>query len=61
VIEGKLEGRIKVKGRRGLRRKQPVDYLKETRGYWKLKEEALCLWVTVFGRGYGPVVRQATE
>ena len=49
--------------RRGRRRKQQLDDLKETRGYWKLKEEALdrSLWRTRFGRGHGPVVRQITE
>jgi replicative superfamily II helicase len=41
VIEGKLEGRIEMTGRRGRRRKQLVDDLKEKRRYWKLKEEAL--------------------
>jgi hypothetical protein len=47
-------------GRRG-RRKQLLDDLKEKRRYWKLKEEALdrFLWRNRFGRGYGPVVRQA--
>ena len=45
------------------RRKQLQDDLKETRGYCKLKEEALegTLWRTRFGRGYGPVVRQTTD
>jgi hypothetical protein len=63
VIEGKLEGRIEMKWRRGRRRKQLLDDLKEKRRYWKLKEEALdrTLWRTRFGRGYGPVVRQTTE
>jgi hypothetical protein len=63
VIEGKLEGRIEMTGRRGRRRKQLLDDLKEKRRYWKLKEEALdrTLWRTCFGRGYGPVVRQTTE
>jgi hypothetical protein len=63
VIEGKLEGRIEMTGRRGKRRKQLLDDLKEKRGYWKLKEEALdrTLWRTRFGRGYGPVVRQTAE
>jgi hypothetical protein len=28
-------------GRRGRRRAQLLDNLKKTRGYWKLKEEAL--------------------
>jgi hypothetical protein len=63
VIEGKLEARIEMKGRRGRRRKQVVDDLKEKRRYWKLKEEALdrTLWRTRFGRSYGPVARQTTE
>jgi hypothetical protein len=40
-----------------------LDDLKEKKRYWKLKEEALdsTLWGTRFGRGYGPVVTQATE
>jgi hypothetical protein len=63
VIEGKLEGRIEMTGRRGRRRKQLLDDLKEKRRYLKLKEEALdrTLWRTRFGRGYGPVLRQTTE
>jgi hypothetical protein len=63
VIEGKLEGRIEMTGRRGRRRKQLLYDLKEKRRYWKLKEEALdhILWRTRFGRGYGPVVRQTAE
>jgi hypothetical protein len=58
VIEGKLEGRTEMTGRRGRRRRQLLDDLKEKRRYWKLKEKALdrTLW-----RGYGPVVRQTTE
>jgi hypothetical protein len=40
VIEGNIEGRIEVTGRRGRRRKQLLD-LKEKRGSWILKEEAL--------------------
>jgi hypothetical protein len=31
VIEGKIEGRVKVMVRRGRRRKQLLDYLQETR------------------------------
>jgi hypothetical protein len=60
MIEGKLEGRIEAAGRRGRRRKQLLDYLKEKRRYCKLKEEALdhTLWRTRFGRGYGPALRQ---
>jgi hypothetical protein len=56
VIEGKIEEMIKVMGRRGERRKQPLDALKEKIGYWKLKEEELhrTLCRTRFGRGYRP-------
>jgi hypothetical protein len=59
VIEGKLE----MTGRRGRKRKQLLDDLKEKRRYWKLKKEALdrTQWRTGFGRGYGPGVRQTTE
>jgi hypothetical protein len=41
VIEGKIEGKIEVRGRRGGKRKQLLVDLKETRGYCKLTEEAL--------------------
>jgi hypothetical protein len=41
VVEEKIEGRIEVRRRRGRRRKQLLYDLKETKGYWKLKEEAL--------------------
>ena len=93
VIEGKMEGRIEVTGRRGRRREQLLDdfkplnaelnpichllallgthpilhvsriRVKETGGYWKLKEDALygSLWRTRFGRVYGPVLRQIVE
>ena len=48
-----------MKGRRGRGSKQLLDALKETRGYRKLKEEALdsTLWRTGCGMSYGPVVR----
>jgi hypothetical protein len=63
AIEGKLEWRIEMTGRRGRRRKQLLDDLKEKRRYWELKEDALdrTLWRTRFWRGYGPVVRQTAE
>jgi hypothetical protein len=63
VTEGNIEERIEVTGRRGRKRKQLLHDLKEKRGYWKLKEEALdrTLWRTRFGRGYGPVVIQTAE
>jgi hypothetical protein len=46
---GKVEGRIEVTGRRGRRRKELLDHLKEKSGYWKLKQEGLdlTLWRTV--------------
>ena len=42
-------------GRRGRRRKRLLDELKETRGYCKLKEQALdrIVWRSRFGRGCG--------
>jgi len=48
LIEGKLEGRIEVTGRRRRRGKKLLDDLKEKRGYWKLIKEALdrTLWRT---------------
>jgi hypothetical protein len=54
VIEGTLEGRIEMTGRRVRRRKQLLDDLKEKRRYWELKEEELdrTVWRTRFGRGY---------
>jgi hypothetical protein len=63
VIDWKLEWRIEMTGRRGRRRKQLLVDLKEKRRYWKFKEEALdrTRWRTRFGRGYGPVLRQAKE
>jgi hypothetical protein len=58
-LEGKVEGMIGMTGKRGKRRKQLRDglNLKKTRGYWKLKEEALycTLCRTGLGRDYGPV------
>jgi hypothetical protein len=52
-----------VTGRRGRRRRKLLDDLKERRGYSHLKEEALdhTMWRAVFGRGFGPVVRQTTK
>ena len=50
-------------GRRGRRYKRVLNDLKEKRGSWELKEEALdrLLRRTCFGRGYGPVISQTTE
>jgi hypothetical protein len=52
-----------VTGRRGKRCKQLLDNLKETRRYWKLKEEALdCIpWRARFRRGYAHVVRPTSD
>ena len=63
MSDGKIDGRIEVTGRRGRRRMWLLYDLNETKGHCKLKEETLDrpLWRTCFGRGYGPVVRQATE
>jgi len=49
--------------RRGRRRKQLLNDLKEKRGYWKLKEEILdhILWRTGFGRGCGLVIRHTDD
>ena len=41
IIEGKIEGRLEVTGRRGRRREQLQRDLEEGSGNWKLKEEAL--------------------
>jgi len=41
VIEGKIEGRIKVTGRRGRRPKNLLVDFQEKREYAKLKEETL--------------------
>jgi hypothetical protein len=63
VIEGKLEGKIYVRGRQGRRHKQLLDDLEETRGYCNLKAEAVdhTVWRTRFERDCGPVVRQRSE
>ena len=63
VIEGKINGHIEVTRRWGRRRKKLLDDLKDRRGYWILKEEALdcTMWRNRFGRGFGPVVWQITD
>jgi hypothetical protein len=57
-----IEGKIRGTRRRGRRRKQLLDAMKEARRYWNLKEEGQdrTLWRTQFGRGYEPVTRQTT-
>jgi hypothetical protein len=56
-----MGGRKGIMGRRGRRRKQVQDGLKEKTVCWKLKEEALydTLLCTHFGTGCGPIVRQS--
>ena len=41
TVETQMEGGIVMTGRQGRRRKQLLYDFKESRGYWKLKEEAL--------------------
>ena len=62
-IEGKIKGEMEVARRRGRRRKNLLDDLKDRRGYSHLKEEALdrTIWRHRFGGGFGPVVRHNTE
>jgi hypothetical protein len=52
IIEGKIEGRIEIMGRRDRKPKQLLDDLKEKRGYRKLKKEALDsnMCITRFGK-----------
>jgi hypothetical protein len=49
--------------RRGRRRKQLLDNLKEMRGDYKLKVETIdrAVCITRFERGCSPVVRKTTE
>jgi len=63
VTEGNIQGGIEVTGKQGRRRRKLLDDLKERRGYFNLKEEALdrTMWRARFGRGFGPVVRQTTK
>jgi hypothetical protein len=63
VIEGKIDGRMEVTGRRGRRCKQLLDDLKRSQGYWKLKRDALdrTMRGTRFGKVYGSVVRLQNE
>jgi hypothetical protein len=63
VIEGKIKGEMEVTRRRGRRRKELLDDLKDRRGYCHLKEKALdhTMWRNRFGGGFVPVVKQNTE
>ena len=59
VIEGNVQGKIEVTGRRGRRCKQLIGERNEKRVYCKLEEEALDR--TVWRTGCGPVERQTAE
>ena len=50
-------------GRRGGRRRKLLDDLEERRGHSHFKEEVLdrTIWRALFGRGFGPVIRQTTK
>jgi hypothetical protein len=63
VTVGKREGRTEVILRRGRRRKQLLDDLKEKRGYRMLREEApdCIVWRNHFGRSYGSFIRLTTD
>jgi hypothetical protein len=59
LLKHAIKGKIERTGRRGRRRKQLMDNSKETRGYWKLKQEASdrTLRRIRFGRECGPAVK----
>ena len=63
VQPGKVGGRIEMTGRRGRRRKQLLDEVKEKRRFWELKKEALdrTVWRNCFGNGCRPVIRQNAD
>jgi hypothetical protein len=54
---------MEVTRRRGRKRKQLLDDHTEKRACWELKGGVVdhTLWRIRFGRGNGPVVRQATQ
>jgi hypothetical protein len=58
-IERKITEKAEVTRKRGRRRKQLLDYLQETRGFWELQEEATSFrWTVRFVGSYGPVLRR---
>jgi hypothetical protein len=65
VIQGKIKERMEVTRRRGRRRRELLDHLKERTGYSHLKGKGLdvdCkMWTARFGRAFGPVLRQITK
>jgi hypothetical protein len=52
-----------VTGRRGRRRRELLNDLKERKGYSHLNEKALdrATWRAGFGTAFGPVVRQTAK
>ena len=63
LLKERYTGGIEVTGRQGRRRRELLDDLKEKRGYFYLKEEALdrAMWRAGFGRGFRPFVRLTTK
>jgi hypothetical protein len=59
-IDCRIKRGIEVTGRRGRRRRELLDDLKERRGYSHLNGEGVdrCMWRARGGRGFRPVVRQ---
>jgi hypothetical protein len=63
LLKHVIEAKIKRRGRRGIRRKQLLSDLKETRRYWKISDEApdSISWGTRFGKCYGSFVTQGDD
>jgi hypothetical protein len=59
VTAVKIEGQLEVAGTRKTTCEQLLNNLKEKRGYWVLKKEALDhnMWEAQFRRGCGPAVK----
>jgi hypothetical protein len=60
VTEGKIHVGKEVTGRQERKCRKLLDDLKDRRGYFHLKEEALdcTLWRACFGRSFGPVKKK---
>ena len=60
LLKHVIGGKIERTERRGRRRKQLPNDLKEKRIYWNLREGAAerTIRITSFGTSYGPVARQ---
>lgn len=63
IVEGEIDGRMEVMGRRGSRCNQLLDDLKGSWGYWRLKLDTLdrTMGGTGFAEVYGPLVRLQNE